>query len=41
MYAGDARLPDLQPGQEKLVSYAMDLGLEVRPTTRPRSSTPI
>jgi hypothetical protein len=35
MYAGDARLPDLQPGQEKLVSYAMDLGLEVRPATKP------
>jgi hypothetical protein len=31
-YAGDSRLPDLQPGQERLVSYAMDLGLEVRDT---------
>jgi hypothetical protein len=30
-YVGDARLPDLHPGQEKFVSYALDLGLEVRP----------
>jgi hypothetical protein len=29
-YVGDSRLPDLQPGQERLISYAMDLGLEVR-----------
>jgi hypothetical protein len=32
-YVGDSRLPDLQPGQERLISYAMDLGLEVRPET--------
>jgi hypothetical protein len=29
-YVGDARLPDMQPDQEKLISYAMDLGLEVK-----------
>lgn len=30
-YLGDCRLPDLAPSEERLVSYAMDLGLEVRP----------
>lgn len=28
-YAGDARLPDLKPGEVRLVSYAIDLGTEV------------
>ncbi|MFL5328056.1 MAG: DUF4139 domain-containing protein [Gemmataceae bacterium] len=28
-YAGDARMPDLQPGEDRLVSYAIDLGTEV------------
>jgi hypothetical protein len=28
-YAGDARLPDLQAGEERLLSYAIDLGTEV------------
>jgi hypothetical protein len=28
-YAGDARVMDLQPNEERLVSYAMDLGTEV------------
>jgi len=28
-YAGDARVMDLQPGEERLLSYAMDLGTEV------------
>ena len=28
-YAGDARVMDLQPGEERLVSYAVDLGTEV------------
>jgi hypothetical protein len=31
VYVGDSRLPDLGPGQERLLSYAMDLGVEVRP----------
>jgi len=30
-YAGDARVADLQPGEERLLSYAVDLGTEVKP----------
>src|SRR5207253_1981676 len=30
-YAGDARILDLQPGEERLISYAVDLGTEVKP----------
>jgi hypothetical protein len=30
-YVGDARLPDLAPGAEQLLSYAMDLNMEVDP----------
>src|SRR6202035_5396501 len=30
-YAGDARILDLQPGEERLISYAVDLGTEVSP----------
>src|SRR5262249_15519505 len=33
-YAGDARFPDLQPGEERLVSYAIDLGTEVEPQAK-------
>jgi hypothetical protein len=29
-YSGDSRLMDLQPGEERLMSYAMDLGTEVK-----------
>ncbi len=29
-YAGDARVADLQPGEERLLSYAVDLGSEVK-----------
>jgi hypothetical protein len=29
-YAGDARLPDLQANEERLVSYAIDQGVEVK-----------
>jgi hypothetical protein len=36
-YAGDARIEDLQPGTERLVSYALDLDTEVAPTAK---STP-
>lgn len=32
-FAGDARLPDIKPGETRLVSYAIDLGTEV--VTRP------
>jgi hypothetical protein len=30
-YVGDCRLPDMQPNQERLLSFAIDLGVEVRP----------
>jgi hypothetical protein len=32
-YAGDAPLPDLQPQEERLLSYALDLGSEVKVET--------
>ncbi|MBU0641150.1 MAG: DUF4139 domain-containing protein [Planctomycetes bacterium] len=28
-YAGDAKLPDLKPGEKRLLAYALDLGVEV------------
>ena len=34
--AGDARVEDLVPGSERLVSYAVDLDVEVAPRTEPR-----
>ncbi len=30
-YAGDARIDDLAPGEERLISYAVDLAVEVEP----------
>jgi hypothetical protein len=33
-YAGDARIPDLQPNEERLLSYAVDLGTEVEPSAK-------
>ena len=38
-YAGDARIADLTPATERLISYALDLDVEVAPTpkTRPES----
>jgi hypothetical protein len=33
-YGGDARLLDLQPGEERLISYAIDLGTEVEPRAK-------
>jgi len=30
-YAGDAQLPDMQPNEERLLSFAVDLGVEVAP----------
>ena len=30
-YAGDARIEDLPPGQDRLISYALDLKLEIEP----------
>jgi hypothetical protein len=32
-YAGDALLPTLRPGEERLISFAVDLGVEVAPST--------
>jgi hypothetical protein len=32
VYAGDARIPDLSPGSERLLSYALDLDVEVAAT---------
>jgi hypothetical protein len=39
VYAGDARIPDLPPGSDRLLSYAMDLDVEVAPTSdsKPRN----
>jgi hypothetical protein len=36
-FAGDRRLPDLQPGEKRLLSYGLDLGLEVWPADETRS----
>jgi hypothetical protein len=33
-YSGDARILDLQPKEERLLSYAIDLGMEVEPVTK-------
>jgi len=29
LYAGDAKLPDLRPGEERMIGYALDLAVEV------------
>jgi hypothetical protein len=41
IYAGDAKLPDLKPGEERLVAYALDLSTEVdmRHTPSPEQVT--
>lgn len=36
-YAGDAQLKDVQPGEERLLSFAVDLGTEVNPVPSPNS----
>jgi hypothetical protein len=33
-YAGDSRILDLQKGEERLISYAVDLGTEVEPVAK-------
>ncbi len=38
-YAGDARIPDLPSGGERLLSYALDLEVEVAPTSDARPQT--
>jgi hypothetical protein len=35
-YAGDARIADLQPNEERFVSYAVDLGTEIKTETKIR-----
>jgi hypothetical protein len=35
-YAGDARIEDLPPGGERLISYALDLDTEVAPESKPK-----
>jgi hypothetical protein len=37
-YAGDTRVLNVQPGEERLVSYAIDLGTEVDPQNGPGTS---
>ena len=37
-YAGDTRVLDVQPNEERLVSYAIDLGTEVDPQNGPGST---
>jgi len=37
-YAGDTRVLDVQPNEERLVSYAIDLGTEVDPQNGPGTS---
>jgi hypothetical protein len=39
VYAGDARISDLSPGSERLLSYALDLDAEVAPTGDMRPQT--
>jgi hypothetical protein len=34
VYAGDARIPDLPPGTDRLISYALDLDVEIAPTSK-------
>ena len=38
-YAGDAQIQDLQPGTERLISYAMDLDTEVAPSNKTEPQT--
>ncbi len=42
-YAGDARIEDMQPGTERLISYALDLDTEVAPESvgRPEEITQV
>ncbi len=35
VYAGDAKLPDLKPGEQRLIAYALDLGMEVDVNHKP------
>jgi DNA repair exonuclease SbcCD ATPase subunit len=35
VYAGDAKIDDLPPGSQRLISYSMDLDTEVAPESKP------
>jgi hypothetical protein len=37
-YAGDARIMDLQPNEERLLAFAVDLGTEMKVENKPQSS---
>lgn len=37
-YAGDARILDIQPNEERLLAFAIDLGMEVDPQVGPATS---
>ncbi len=37
VYAGDAKIQDLPPGSERLISYAMDLNTEVAIESKPQA----
>ncbi len=36
VYAGDARIEDLPPGSQRLISYGLDLDTEVAPQSKPK-----
>jgi len=38
-YAGDAQILDLAPGEERLISYAVDLDTEISAVSRPHATT--
>ncbi len=40
-YAGDSRILDLQPGEERLLSFAIDLDMEVAPVVKTPSFHPV
>jgi hypothetical protein len=35
VYAGDAKLPDMKPGEKRMIAYALDLGTEVLVRQKP------
>lgn len=36
VYAGDAKLPDMKPGEQRLIAYALDLAVDVMVKQQPR-----
>ena len=41
VYAGDALIEDIAPGDDRLLTYAVDLGLEVEPKMTPGADTTV